>query len=95
MSCGSPISTHFDSYKTKKELDVRRKDFKERNKILHIPSVSTPSNCHKILTTGKPNSYNPNPDKATKGTVESGLKNLDNTKEYAFGLEGSKRVRIL
>lgn len=39
-----------------------------------------PSNCYKIHTTGKPNSYNPNPDKATKGTVESGLKNLDKYK---------------
>ena len=32
---------------------------------------------YKIHTTGKPNSYSPNPDKATKGTVESGLKNLN------------------
>nr|GMD19566.1 hypothetical protein Iba_chr07eCG9450 [Ipomoea batatas] len=44
-------------------------------KITRKMSWGSPISTH-FATRGKPNSYSPNPDKATNGTAESGLMNL-------------------
>ena len=37
---------------------------------------------YKFHTTGKPNSYSPKPERATKGTADNGLRNLDKQNNY-------------
>lgn len=79
-SWGNPISTHLATYKIKNARischwliggKMKFRDCVRGDLYLCLCKWSKES-----LTPGKPNSYSPKPTRETKGTAESGLKNL-------------------